>query len=87
MKKRIAIGCMAVGILSLLMGGAVAADWPKKPVKLLINFSAGGTTDVAARLMASKVEAIIGQTVVCMNKAGAGGTLGVSEVARAKNDG
>jgi tripartite-type tricarboxylate transporter receptor subunit TctC len=53
MKKRIAIGCMAVGILSFLMGVAVAADWPKKPVKLLINFSAGGTTDVAARLMAA----------------------------------
>jgi tripartite-type tricarboxylate transporter receptor subunit TctC len=65
----------------------MAAEFPKKPIKLIVNFSAGGTTDTAARLMASKATEILNQAIICMNKPGAGGTLGVSEVARAKNDG
>jgi tripartite-type tricarboxylate transporter receptor subunit TctC len=63
------------------------AEYPDKPIKLIINFSAGGTTDTAARLMASKATEILNQAIICMNKPGAGGTLGVSHVARAKNDG
>jgi len=87
MKKSIMVVFFVIGILGMVAGSTMAADWPKKPVKLIINFSAGGTTDVAARLMASKVSEILGEAIVCMNKAGAGGTLGVSEVARAANDG
>jgi tripartite-type tricarboxylate transporter receptor subunit TctC len=86
MKRSISVVFAVIGILGLLIGPAAADDWPKKPVKLIINFSAGGTTDVAARLMAAKASEVLGEAVVCMNKAGAGGTLGVSEVARAKND-
>ena len=63
------------------------AEYPDKPVKLIVNFSAGGTTDIAARLMVSKATEILKQAIICMNKPGAGGTLGVSYVARAKNDG
>lgn len=63
------------------------AEYPTKPVKLIVNFSAGGTTDTAARLMVSKATEILKQAIISMNKPGAGGTLGVSYVARAKNDG
>jgi tripartite-type tricarboxylate transporter receptor subunit TctC len=63
------------------------AEYPTKPVKLIVNFSAGGTTDIAARLMVSKATEILKQAIISMNKPGAGGTLGVSYVARAKNDG
>ena len=63
------------------------AEYPDKPVKLIVNFSAGGTTDTAARLMVSKATEILKQAIISMNKPGAGGTLGVSHVARAKNDG
>jgi len=63
------------------------AEYPAKPVKLIVNFSAGGTTDTAARLMVSKATEILNQAIISMNKPGAGGTLGVSYVARAKNDG
>lgn len=87
MKKSIMVVSLVIGILAMVTGPTMAADWPNKPVKLIINFSAGGTTDVAARLMASKVSEVLGESIVCMNKAGAGGTLGVSEVARATNDG
>jgi len=87
MKKVMAIGFLFVGILGLLISPVSAADWPQKPVKLIVNFSAGGTTDTAARLMVSKASEIIEQALVCVNKPGAGGTLGVSHVARAKNDG
>jgi len=87
MKRIILICLLALGLIAAGSGHLPAAEYPKKPVKLIINFSAGGTTDVAARLMTSKASEVLEQALVCMNKPGAGGTLGVSEVARSKNDG
>ena len=86
MKKGLSFILFA-GILGMFSVGALAADFPKKPVKLIVNFSAGGTTDTAARLMASKVTEILNQAIICMNKPGAGGTLGVAQVARSKSNG
>jgi tripartite-type tricarboxylate transporter receptor subunit TctC len=85
--KRIIFSILGLVITAMFCIFATAGDYPHKPIKLIINFSAGGTTDTAARLMASKATEILNQAVVCMNKPGAGGTLGVSEVARAKDDG
>ncbi len=81
---------IALAILSIGFSQIVTpanAEYPQKPIKLIINFSAGGTTDTAARLMASKATEVLNQAIICVNKPGAGGTLGVSHVARAKNDG
>jgi tripartite-type tricarboxylate transporter receptor subunit TctC len=64
MKKIILIGLLSLGLLVSLHSSLVAADYPKKPVKLIINFSAGGTTDTAARLMVSKAAEIVGQALV-----------------------
>lgn len=85
-KKLLAI--MLAMVLALVIAGPSLADnYPNKPIKFIINFSAGGTTDTAARLMSSKATEILQQALICMNKPGAGGTLGVSEVARAKGNG
>jgi len=64
-----------------------SAEYPTKPIKLIINFSPGGTSDFQARILAEKVEKVLGQPIVAVNKMGAGGTIGVSEVSRAKPDG
>jgi len=64
-----------------------AGTYPTKPIKLIINFAAGGTSDFQARLLIEKAEKVLGQPIVAINKIGAGGTIGVSEVARAKPDG
>jgi len=87
MKRGISVILILV-LVAVFSSAPMAAEFPKKkPIKLIVNFSAGGTTDTAARLMVSKATEILNQAVICMNKPGAGGTLGVSHVARAKNDG
>jgi tripartite-type tricarboxylate transporter receptor subunit TctC len=66
---------------------AHAADWPTKQVTIVVPFVAGGTTDIVARLMGQKLGEIWGQPVVVDNRAGAGGNIGSSLVAKATPDG
>ena len=66
---------------------ALANPWPDKPVTLVVPYSAGGPTDVVARLLAVPMGQSLGQTVVVENTVGAGGTLAPARVARAKPDG
>ena len=72
---------------ALLVPGLALAQWPQKPVKIVVPFAAGGTTDVVARQLAQKLTEAWGQTVVVENKAGAGGNIGAAEVAKAVPDG
>lgn len=65
----------------------VSAQWPEKPVNLLIGFKAGGATDLLGRLVAEALEKELGMPVVVINKGGAGGALAYDEVHRAANDG
>ncbi|UBB17258.1 tripartite tricarboxylate transporter substrate-binding protein [Comamonas odontotermitis] len=66
---------------------ALAEDWPTKPVVMVVPYSAGGPTDVVARMLAIPMGKSLGQTVVVENTVGAGGTIAPARVARAKNDG
>jgi tripartite-type tricarboxylate transporter receptor subunit TctC len=66
---------------------ALAQDWPNKPIKLIVPYAAGGPTDAIARLMATRVGATLGQSIVVDNRAGAGGTIGVDATLKAAADG
>jgi tripartite-type tricarboxylate transporter receptor subunit TctC len=66
---------------------AFAQAWPEKPIRLIVNFSAGGSTDIIARSMATQLGQALGQPVVVENRVGAGGNIGLVAVARAAPDG
>ena len=77
----------AGAVLALVAPGAHAQPYPNKPIRLVIPYSAGTTTDVLARLYAQKLGDLLGQTVIAENKAGAGGNIAGEAVARAAPDG
>ena len=64
-----------------------AADYPTRPIQLIIPFAAGGPTDIVGRIMGAKMSEIMGQTFVVENRSGAGGNIGAEVVAKATNDG
>jgi tripartite-type tricarboxylate transporter receptor subunit TctC len=66
---------------------AQAQSYPTKPIRLVVPFPAGGATDTTARLVAQRLQAGLGQTIVIENQAGAGGTIGSKQVAAAAPDG
>ncbi|WP_444815051.1 Bug family tripartite tricarboxylate transporter substrate binding protein [Variovorax brevis] len=73
----------------LVMAGPVAAQstWPTKPVRIVVPFAPGGTTDILARAVAPELSKAFGQQFIVDNRAGAGGNVGAEIVARAPNDG
>ena len=66
---------------------ALAQSWPTKPIKLIIPFAAGGTTDILGRLLAQQLTKDLGQNVIVENKGGAGGNIAAEFVAQAPADG
>lgn len=74
-------------IAGFLMAAQAQAAFPERPVTLVVPFAAGGSTDVVARVIAEKMSEDLGQQVVVQNVAGAGGSLGAGNVARADADG
>lgn len=78
----------AIGALGLLsICGAHAQPYPNKPIRLVVPYSTGTTTDVLGRLYAQKLGDSLGQTIIVENKAGAGGNIAGEAVARAAPDG
>lgn len=83
--QRIAAGCACLAALAGTP--ALAQSYPSRPVQLLIPYTAGGGTDILARLVAERMSAQLGQRVVPENRPGAGTALAAGAVARAKPDG
>ena len=74
-------------LLVLFSSVATAQSWPTKPVRVVVTFSPGGSSDIVARLVAIPLQADLGQSFIVDNKPGAGGTIGALEAARAAPDG
>jgi len=64
-----------------------ASSWPNKPIRYIVNFAPGGTTDILARTIGERLGAALGQPIVVENKPGQGGSIGAAELARAAPDG
>lgn len=65
----------------------MAADYPDRPINLIVPYAAGGGTDTAARMLAKKLSPLLGQSIIVENKAGAATQIGTQQVVRAKPDG
>jgi len=74
-------------LLSIVAGSALAQSFPSKPIRVVVPFPAGGTTDIVARLVGQAMGERMRQTVLVENRPGAGGTIAAAEVARAAPDG
>ena len=86
--RRMAIAAVAATAAALLGGPASAQGaWPSKPVRIVVPFAPGGTTDILARAIAPELSKAFGQQFVVENRAGAGGNIGADLVAKAPNDG
>ncbi len=89
MSRRCLAATLAASAAALCVPGAMAqaAGYPNRPIKLIVPFAAGGSTDMVARLLADKMGPILGKAVVVDNKGGAGGSIGADAIAKAAPDG
>ncbi|ANY63419.1 LacI family transcriptional regulator [Comamonas aquatica] len=87
--RRTGLKTLAAATLAVAsMGSALAADaYPDKPLTMIVPFSAGGTTDILARIVGQALGQELGQTIIIENKPGAGGNIGAQQASRAKADG
>lgn len=86
MKRRIIFSLIA-GLIMALAVSIHAADYPTKPIILMVAYAAGGETDIGARILAAIAEKELGQPIVVVNKGGAGGQVGWTDLAKQKPDG
>ncbi len=80
------VGVVALS-LSCLSGGAIAQDWPSRPIRTLNNFPPGGPSDILIRMVNERLQGVLGQPLVVENRPGAGGNVGADAVAKSAPDG
>lgn len=85
-RNKFAALALVAGVASVF-GAANAAEYPSQPVRVIVPFAPGGSTDIVARIVTQRMGQELGQTFVVENKGGAGGAIGAAEAARAKPDG
>jgi tripartite-type tricarboxylate transporter receptor subunit TctC len=85
--RALAAAIASLAIAALPATAVAQSDYPNRPVKLVIGFGAGGSTDIVGRIVAKHLTDKLGQPVVVENKAGAGGTIGADLVAKSPADG
>ena len=89
LNRRHFVGLTAAAIASpsILLSRALGADWPVRPVRVVVPFTPGGSTDITARLVGNRLQEVWGQSVVVENKPGAGGNIAADMVAHSDPDG
>jgi tripartite-type tricarboxylate transporter receptor subunit TctC len=86
-RRTVLTGAGALVGATALNRRAIAAGYPERPVRIIVPFAAGGPSDLTARLMGDKLREALGQTFIVENRGGAGGNLGIAQVARSAPDG
>jgi tripartite-type tricarboxylate transporter receptor subunit TctC len=86
-RRFVGLTAAAVAAPSILPSRAAGADWPVRPVRVVVPFTPGGSTDITARLVSNRLQELWGQSVVVENKPGAGGNIAADMVAHSDPDG
>ena len=85
--SRLLKGALLLACMFPILAAGQGSAYPERPVRMIVAYPPGGSTDTAARLVAEALSRSIGQTVLVENKAGAGGTIGAAYVAKSAPDG
>jgi tripartite-type tricarboxylate transporter receptor subunit TctC len=84
--RRALLGALALSTFAIALPALAQSAWPNKPVKIVVPFAAGGTTDILARAIAPELSKAFGQQFIVDNRGGAGGNVGADIVAKSPGD-
>ena len=86
-KSSIGIALLALVVATVSVVPSIAQTWPSRPIKLIVPYTPGGSTDVTARLVSEQLRIVLGQPIVIENRGGAGANIGAAAAAKTEPDG